>query len=69
MWVKNTYCCRLCLISIIRKYIYNIILVQTHTSTQAPTYKRLQPSLIFQLLLEGNCNPLALVLVDMITSM
>ena len=34
------------------------MLVQTHTSTRAPTYRRLQPSLVYQLLLEGSYNPL-----------
>ena len=34
------------------------MLVQTHTSTQAPTYRRLQPSLVYQPLLEGSYNPL-----------
>ena len=33
------------------------------------TYKRLQLSLIFELLLEGSSNPLALVVVNMFTSM
>ena len=68
MWVKTTYCCRLFLPLIIRKSIYNLVLVQTHTSTQASTCIRLQPSLILQLLLEGSYNPLALVLADMFTS-
>ena len=54
---------------IIRKSIYNLLLVQTHTNTKAPTYRRLQPSLILQLLLEGSQNPLSLVLANMFTSM
>ena len=58
MWVKTTCCCCLCLLLIIRKSIYNILLVQTHTSTQASTCKRLQSSLVLQLLLEGSYNPL-----------
>ena len=60
MWVKTTCCCRLCLLLIIRKSIYNIVLVQTHTSMQA--------SLVLQLLLEGSYNPLTLVLANMFTS-
>ena len=47
-------------IFIIKKTSYNFVLAQTHTSTQAPTCRRLQPSLIFQLQLEGNSNPLIL---------
>ena len=35
---------------------------------QASTYRRLQPSLILQLLMEGSYNPLTLVLDDMFTS-
>ena len=46
------------------KPVYNLVLVQTHTSKQAPTYRRLQPSLVLQLLLEGSYNPLALVLAN-----
>jgi len=69
MWVKTTYCCRLCLLLIIRKSIYNFVLVQTYTSTQASTCRRLQPSLVLQLLLEGSYDPLTLVLTDMFTSM
>ena len=34
--------------------------MQTYTSTQASTCRRLQPSLIFQLQLEGSSNPLIL---------
>ena len=34
------------------------MLVQTYTSTQAPTCKRLQPSLVYQPLLEGSYYPL-----------
>ena len=34
------------------------MLVQNYTSTQAPTYRRLQPSLVYQPLLEGRYNPL-----------
>ena len=68
MWVKTTYCCSLCLLLKIRKSFYNIVLVQTHNSTQASTCTRLQPSLILQLLLEGSYDPLALVLADMFTS-
>ena len=43
---------------IIKKTSYNYVLAQTHTSTQAPTCRRLQPSLIYQPLLEGSYNPL-----------
>ena len=69
MWVKTTYYCNFCLLLIITKSVYNIVLVQTHTSTEAPTCRMLLPSLILQLLLEGSYNPLALVLVVMFTSM
>ena len=57
MWVKTTYCCCLCLLLIIRKSIYNLVLVQTHTSTQTPTCKRVQPSLVLQLLMKVSDNP------------
>ena len=33
--------------------------MQTHTSTQAPTCRRLQTSLVYQLPLEGSYNPLS----------
>ena len=36
------------------------MLAQTYTSTQAPTCRRLQPSLILQSLLEGSSDPLFL---------
>ena len=68
MWVKTTCCCLLCLLLIIRKYVYNRVLVQTYTSTQASTCRRLQPSIILQLLLEGSYNPLTLVLANTFTS-
>ena len=42
----------------IKKKSYNHVLAQTHTSTQAPTCRSLQPSLIYQPLLEGSYNPL-----------
>ena len=45
-------------IFIIKKTSYNHVLVQTHTNTQAPTCRRLQPSLVYQPLLEGSYNPL-----------
>ena len=45
-------------IFIIKKTYYNHVLAQTHTSTQAPSCRRLQPSLVLQLLLEGSSNPL-----------
>ena len=35
------------------------MLVQTYTSTQAPNCRRLQPSLVYQLPLEGSYNPLS----------
>ena len=41
-----------------RKTSYNHVLVQTYTSTQAPTCRRLQPSLVYQPHLEGSFNPL-----------
>jgi len=66
MWAKTTCCCHLYLLLIIRKSIYNLVLVQTHTSMEAPTYRGLQLSLVFQLLLEGSCNTLALVLANVI---
>ena len=43
---------------IIKKTLYKHVLAQTHTSTQAPTCRRLQPSLVYQPLLEGSYNPL-----------
>ena len=43
---------------IIEKKSYNHVLVQTYTSMQAPTCRRLQPSLIYQPHLEGSNNPL-----------
>ena len=45
-------------IFIINKTSYHFVVVQTHTSTQAPTCRKLQPSLILQPLLEGSSNPL-----------
>jgi len=39
-------------------FYYNEKLLQCCTSTQAPTYRRLQPSLILQHPLEGSSNPL-----------
>ena len=42
----------------IKKTCYNHVLAQTHTITQAPTCRRLQPSLVYQPLLEGSYNPL-----------
>ena len=45
-------------IFIIKKTFYNHVLAQTHTSMQAPTCRRLQPSLVLQPLLEGSSNPL-----------
>ena len=45
---------------IINKTSYNLVLAQTHTSMQEPTYRRLQPSLVYQPLLEGSYNPLLL---------
>ena len=45
-------------IFIIKKTSYNHVLAQTHTSMQEPTCRRLQPSLIYQPLLEGSYNPL-----------
>ena len=35
------------------------MLVQNYTSTQAPIYRRLQPSLVYHLPLEGSYNPLS----------
>ena len=46
------------LIFITKKTSYNHVLEKTHTSMQAPTCKRLQPSLVYQPLLEGSYNPL-----------
>ena len=43
---------------IIKKTSYNHVLVQIQTNTQAPTCRRLQPSFIYQPLLEGSYNPL-----------
>lgn len=43
---------------IIKKTSYNTVLARTHTSTQAPTCRRLQPYLILQHPLEGSSNPL-----------
>lgn len=52
-----------------KKIMFTIfVLVQSYTSAQASTCRRLQPSLVLQLLLEGSYNPLALVLVDMLAS-
>ena len=51
-------------IIIIKKMFYNIVLVQTHTSTQASTCRRLQPSLVYQPFLEGSFNPLKIALVS-----
>ena len=45
-------------IFIIKKTSYNHVLAQTHTSTQAPTCRRLPPSLVYQPHLEGSFNPL-----------
>ena len=45
-----------------------IVLVQSYTSMQASTCRRLQPSIVLQLPLEGSYNPIALVLADMFTS-
>lgn len=70
MWVKTTCCNRLYLLFNNKKLLFTIfVLVQTYTSTQASTYRRLQPSLVLQILLEGSYNPLALVLANMFTSM
>ena len=68
MWVKTTCCNRLYLLLIRNFFLHFFVLVQSYTSTQASTCKRLQPSLILQLLLEGSYNTLALVLADMFTS-
>ena len=66
MWVKTTCCNRLYLPFKIRNFFLQFfVLVQSYTSTQASTCRRLQPSLVLQLLLEGSYNPLALVLADM----
>jgi hypothetical protein len=51
-------------IIIIKKTFYNIVLVQTHTSTQASTCRRLQPSLVYQPFLEGSFNPLKIAPVS-----
>jgi hypothetical protein len=48
----------------IKKTFYNNVLVQTHTSTQASTCRRLQPSLVYQPFLEGSFNPLKIVPVS-----
>ena len=48
----------------IKKTFYNNVLVQTHTSTQASTCRRLQPSLVYQLFLEGSFNPLKIAPVS-----
>ena len=45
-------------IFITNKTSYNHVLAQTQTITQAPTYRRLKPSLVYQPLLEGSYNPL-----------
>ena len=42
MWVQITCCCHLCLLLITRKYVYNLVLVQSHTSMHASTCRRLQ---------------------------
>ena len=43
-----------------RNFFYNdFVLVQSFTSMQATTCRGLQPSLVFQLLLEGSYNPLS----------
>jgi hypothetical protein len=47
-----------------KKTFYNNVLVQTHTSTQASTCRRLQPSLVYQPFLEGSFNPLKIVPVS-----
>ena len=47
-----------------KKTIYNNVLVQTHTSTQASTCRRLQPSLVYQPFLEGSFNPLKIAPVS-----
>ena len=44
---------------IIMKKNLQHVLMQAHISMKASTCKRLQPSLIFQLLLEGRYNPLS----------
>jgi hypothetical protein len=49
---------------IIKKTFYNNVLVQTHTSTQASTCRRLQPSLVYQPFLEGSFNPLKIAPVS-----
>jgi hypothetical protein len=51
-------------IIIIKKTFYNFVLVQTHTSTQASTCRRLQPSLVYQPFLEGSFNPLKIAPVS-----
>jgi len=52
-----------------KKILFTIfVLMQSYTSMQASTYRRLQPSLVLQLLLEGSYNPLALVLAAIFTS-
>ena len=49
---------------IIKKTFYNSVLVQTHTSTQASTCRRLQPSIVYQPFLEGSFNPLKIAPVS-----
>jgi hypothetical protein len=49
---------------IIKKTFYNNVLVQAHTSTQASTCRRLQPSLVYQPFLEGSFNPLKIAPVS-----
>ena len=51
-------------IIIIKKTFYNIVLVQTHASMQASTYRRLQPSLVYNPFLEGSFNPLKIAPVS-----
>ena len=59
MWEKTT-CYNMSLSSLKRNFFYNgFVLVQSFTNTQAPTYRELQPSLVFQLFLEGSYNPLS----------
>ena len=68
MWVKTTCCNRFYLL-FNKKLLFTIfVLVQTYASTKASTYRRLQPSLVLQLLLEGSYDPLALVLANVFTS-
>ena len=49
----------LSLIFIIWKTVYNNVLMWNHISTQASTYRRLQPSLVYQIILEGSSSPLS----------